>query len=82
MIQAINSVTAVNSQPIRPVNFAGRRPSAEEVYMKEQTLGNNEDTVSFTNNTTLEQKYDLACRIAAYYKAQYDELVQNGSCSA
>ncbi len=30
----------------------------------------------------IEKKYDLACRLAAYYKNQYEKLSQNGCCVA
>ncbi len=45
------------------------------------------DNVSFkssnaqpTSSDKLEQKYDFACRLAAFYKKQYEQLAKQGSC--
>ena len=86
-IQAINPLmSATNCQPLRPASFDRRNDS--ETYLKEQTFG---DVNSFTSSSPcdLDKKYDLACRfaalecqVAAYYKTQYEKLLQNGDCIA
>lgn len=74
-IQAINAALPVSAcQPIKKVEFAGAKPQKIENSPAEQA-----DT--FTPNN-IEQKYDLACRVAAYYKTQYEELLKNGNCIA
>ncbi len=74
-IQAINSIQSC--QPIKQVGFA--KKAKKPVIIENPANGKD----SFTSNqTTTEQKYDLACRIAAYYKTQYENLLLNGYCEA
>lgn len=79
-IQAINS--AMSSQcckPIKQVGFEKRQTPIVDVIV--DPLGD-EDTFKPTDPSTTEQKYDLACRLAAYYKNQYETLLKNGSVVA
>jgi hypothetical protein len=78
MIQAINST--IGSQPIKPVSFARRNPA--EQYMREQTFGTQGDSFATPTPRVLQQELDLACRLAAYYKQEYEKLAENGECSA
>ena len=78
-IQAINSVLASRScQPIKAVSFA------RNVEKPEQPLAETPDTDTFTPNQTgsVEQKYNMACLLAAYYKTQYEALTKQGACNA
>ena len=78
-IQAISPMmSAVGCQPIKPVKF-GRNTVPQE-FLKNQTF--NDETDSFSPKETLQQKYDLACRIAAYYKTKYEALLAEGNCLA
>lgn len=77
-ITAINSInTTPACQPIRKINFTQRQQQVEN----KEPVQNSGDTCSFSN-ANLQQKYDLACRLAAYYKLQYENLAKNGSCNA
>lgn len=77
-IQAINSANAMLScQPIKQVEFA-KRPTPTII----EDPVSPEDTLEIENPSTLEQKYDLACRLAAYYKGQYETLLSEGSIVA
>ncbi len=77
-IQALNSAIPVQScQPIKQVEFAKRRSPIEI----KDPLGD-EDIYTPQDPATMEQKYDLACRLAAYYKTQYENLLKNGSVVA
>jgi hypothetical protein len=80
MIQAINSMTSISSQPIKPINFASRKPA--EQFMREQTFGTQGDSFATPNPRVLQQELDLACRLAAYYKQEYEKLAENGECLA
>lgn len=73
-IQAISP--AIACQPIKQVEFAGKR-SASDIY---EAPGNSGDIFALQDPRTVEQKYDFACRLAAYYKTQYENLLKNGSC--
>lgn len=74
-IQAINAALPVSAcQPIKQVEFARGKSQKVDNSQAEQAD-------SFTPSN-LEQKYDLACRIAAYYKTQYEQLLKNGNCIA
>ena len=81
-IQAIGSISStVSAQPIKPVSF--KREDAPREFLRSQTFG--EESDSFVNNSDPEimaQKYDIACRLAAYYKNQYENLVNEGGCLA
>ncbi len=59
-------------QPIKP-EFAAK---------KHKKINSVLDKYTPSDSATLEQKYNLACRIAAYYKAQYEKLIQSGKCLA
>ncbi len=77
-IEAINSLSnTVGCQPIRQVEFSKRQvPNNKE---KE----NNDNKDSFSSETKiLEQKYNTACHLAAYYKTKYESLIKNGNCIA
>ncbi len=88
MIQAINPMmSAVNVQPIKPVSFG--KHSVPETFLREQTFGNEEDSFTPSERHTMQQKYDLACRLAAYnsrlaqeYKNKYTQLLEQGTCLA
>ena len=75
-INAVNS--AISCQPIKEMTFekkhADKRDDVQDAVIVSDC---------FTPQTqNLEQKYDLACRIAAYYKTQYENLVNAGSIEA
>ena len=78
-IQAITSaMSAYCCQPVNKVEFARQKsPQVENT-----TPVNEADSFVQNDMSTMEQKYDLACRIAAYYKTQYENLLENGSCIA
>ncbi len=74
-VQSINSaMSSVFAQPVNNVEFSKHSSSVKNNPREQQTL----DRDTFV----LEQKYDLACRLAAYYKTQYEELKENGCCMA
>ncbi len=75
-IQAINPVH--NCQPIKQVEFGKR---SKKINLNE-AIQNSPDFFQAEDKTITEQKYDLACRIAAYYKTQYENLLKNGTCEA
>lgn len=75
-IPAISSaMSSVFAQPVNNVGFSQQHSSS---------VRNNQREVKELDCDTLvlEQKYDLACRLAAYYKLQYDALKENGCCMA
>ena len=78
-IQALNSaIPAVQScQPIKQVEFAKRR-----IPMEIKDPIGKEDSFNLQDPSITEQKYNLACRVAAYYKTQYENLLKNGSIIA
>ena len=75
-IPAINSaMSSVFAQPVNNVGFSKQQSSVVQNNPRaEQNI--NSDTF------VMEQKYDLACRLAAYYKTKYEELKENGCCKA
>ena len=92
-IQAINSAVAPRAcQPIKPVSFAQK----DEIKSKtEEIIGSDaekewckkpekfsEDVFTPSEPSKLEQKYDMACLMAGYYKTQYENLLKEGKCSA
>lgn len=78
-IQAINSVQAGSAcQPIKQVEFA--RKQVPDLEIKDP-LGD-EDSFTPADPYTTEQKFNLACRLAAYYKTQYENLLKCGCCEA
>lgn len=78
-VQAINSaMSSVLCQPVNRVEFARREaPSKHKEMSVEKT-----DSFASSDPYTMEQKYNLACRLAAYYKTQYEALLENGCCIA
>lgn len=74
-IQAINPIHGC--QPIKQIEFAKR---AKKFEVKEEPQLN-EDSFS-SNESVTEQKYNLACRLAAFYKTQYENLLKTGVCEA
>lgn len=79
-IQSISSI--VNYQPVTRVNFARKK---EEQDTKDKITTPdilNTDVIILSTKNNLEQKYDLACRLAAYYKTQYEDLLNSGKCNA
>ncbi len=74
-IQAINPVHSC--QPIKQVEFGKK---AKKINLNE-AIKNSPDTFQ-ANQISTEQKYDLACRLAAYYKTQYENLLKTGVCEA
>lgn len=75
-IHAINSaMSSVFAQPVGRVEFSKQHSSDFTVNPRAEQYINSDIFV-------MEQKYDLACRVAAYWKTQYDELKENGCCMA
>ena len=75
-IQAISSANqAYRCQPVRQVEFAKRKNPPETTALLL-------DVFSTENCCEMEQKYDVACRLAAYYKMQYENLLKTGSVVA
>lgn len=78
-LNAINAVnSAINCQPLRNVAFSKKQ--APEVA-SEQFLTTDVVVLEHTPSA-LEAKYDLACRLAAFYKTQYEQLLNEGSVVA
>ncbi len=78
-IKAINSVLpAGNCQPIKEASFAKKAERTGEIPAETPDT----DTFTPSEPETLEQKYDMACLLAAYYKTQYEALAGQGGCSA
>ena len=83
-IQAISSVFAPKScQPIRNVGFAKKTEQAEKPELPE-LMSETPETDTFTpaEPGTAEQKYNMACLLAAYYKNQYETLAKQGCGNA
>ena len=59
-------------QPIKP-EFAGK---------KQKKIHPVSDKYTPSDSVVLEQKYNFACRLAAYYKTQYEKLLHSGKCLA
>jgi len=80
-IQAIGSAINTSAcQPIKQIEFAKKKsPEAElTAILQEESC----DVYTPQDNYTSEQKYNMACRIAAYYKTQYEQLLEQGGCLA
>ncbi len=73
-IQPISPV--ISCQPIEQVNFGKKNKKID----KKEAPAPLDDT--FNKADITEQKYNIACRIAAYYKTQYENLLKNGYCEA
>ncbi len=72
-IQALSSANStLNCQPIKPVSFE------RENNLDKQNIILLDDTYTPDNTAIIEQKYDLACQLAAYYKKQYESLIKSG----
>ena len=69
-IQAITPVST--TQSVNRVDFAKKIKKNEAPSIPVQ----NQDT------KVLAEKYDTACYVAAYYKTQYENLLNNGCCEA
>jgi hypothetical protein len=75
-INAVNSV--INCQPLKNVDF-GKKQAKEASYEQFPQM----DVVVLEHTpAALESKYDLACRLAAFYKTQYEQLLNEGSVVA
>ena len=75
-IQAINqAMRATGCQPIRSQSFAQAMPPDFSIKDTE-----NGDIFTPTDPYTQEQKFDMACRIAAYYHNKYEQLQQKTGC--
>lgn len=81
-IQSVKSVMPVNCQPIKPNNFGAKKPSIEDMLVEQDSLSFSDGICTLSDTSILEQKYDLACRLAAFYKNQCEMLLKNGSCIA
>ncbi len=80
-IQAINSVMpAAACQPIKEVGFGKKK--TPEVQQSLELVIVDGDIFTPQDPYTTEQKYDMACRLAAYYKMQYDKLLTEKGCLA
>lgn len=66
-INAINS--AIPNQACQPI-----KPEYSGHSFKSTKAADSQKQDSFV----LEQKYNLACQLAAYYKTQYEQLLKNG----
>lgn len=74
-IQAINNAVQVPPcQPIKP-------EYSTHSFAKKNVEQGNADTFS-SQNKNIEEKFDLACRLAAYYKTQYENLLKTGGVIA
>lgn len=73
-VSAVNSLMqTLSCQPIRQVDFDGK---------KKKPVPENTDTFTPSDPYTAEEKLNLACRIAAYYKTQYEALLKGQKCIA
>ncbi|MCD7878729.1 MAG: hypothetical protein LUG16_02205 [Candidatus Gastranaerophilales bacterium] len=89
-IQAASTNSMPSCQPIKP-GFGSQKSRLFDV-LKEQCFGSGlkteqaDEVDTFIcgggNSSNVEEKYNLACQIAGYYKAQCDSLKQNGVCEA
>lgn len=72
-INSVNSAMPVQAcQPIKPEaeKKSFKSIKAADIYA--------DDTFESQDSQVLEQKYDFACRLAAYYKTQYEKLLKTG----
>lgn len=75
-INAVNS--AISCQPIKEMTFEKKHADKQADVQDAVILGD-----CFSPQTqNLEQKYDLACRLAAFYKTQYENLAKLGTTEA
>ncbi len=87
----IKAIAPVNVSQASNMNASARKKdiSAQPAgisYIVVSRLNNeNKNHDSFENSQSPENlaaKYDLACRLAAYYKTEYDKLANGGDCVA
>ncbi|MDD3237541.1 MAG: hypothetical protein PHV37_05530 [Candidatus Gastranaerophilales bacterium] len=67
---------SVSAVPLREVAFRAMAPDTFE----NKTAPKNDTFQSNTQN--IDAKYDFACRLAAFYKQQYEQLLQQKACNA
>ena len=81
---AIPAQNAMSCQPIKKMSCQPLKKANDfEFAMPFKSVHHNEDgDVAEIDNATMEQKLDLACRIAAYYQQQYEDLKAKGSVEA
>jgi len=74
-VQAVNNTKQLPPcQPIKP-EFSTQSFSQNKV--------DNDSKDTFTSsNKNFEEKFDFACRLAAYYKTQYENLLKTGGVIA
>lgn len=78
MMQTPNRVqTQMACQPLK-------KAQDYEFAMPFKAIAHNEDgdSAELSTGNTMEEKYDFACRLAAFYKNQYENLKTKGSCEA
>ena len=84
MFMAIPAISMVGSvQAFQAANNKSKVNSENEIYCRCNEESKECDT--FENSSSekvLAAKYDLACRVAAYYKKSYENLLEKGSCIA
>ncbi len=78
---SIQAITGVNNKPVEinkkpELNIVAFEPMDSDIPQETDILINSQSP------EILEAKYDFACRLAAYYKQQYDNLKQTGYCIA
>ena len=77
-VNAINSAMNLSGcQPIRNQSFSHSMPPNYSINDTE-----NEDVFTPADPYTQEQKFELACRLAALYATKYKELQQKTGCYA
>ena len=87
-ISSVNSSAAQRPcQPIKPVSFQGgksKAPSfAKEVFSHDGDMLGNASVIhadTFCSKVNAEDKFDMACLVAGYYKTQYENLLKENGC--
>ena len=78
-INAFNSVMpARECQPLKGSGYKGALVSNHG--LKNAALGAQSDYFAHSNADVQEQKFDMACRLAAYYRTQYENLMMRTGC--
>ncbi|MCD7780665.1 MAG: hypothetical protein LUH05_08350 [Candidatus Gastranaerophilales bacterium] len=81
-VQAVNSVMPENNcQSVRRAGIL-RKPQENNFQEPEYSIELSDDVYTPSDPYTTEQKYNLACQLAAYYKTQYEELAEGLGCIA
>ncbi len=88
-IQAIIPASMIyTGQTINTINPVQDIKKPED-YVYEQsndihsaTNNDGDKVVISSSEKALEAKYDIACRLAGYYKSLYEDMLQNGCCVA